>query len=41
MVKVTVTEDQVKLLLESREGIEFVDPNGNRLGADGPIVRRV
>ena len=32
MVKVIVTEDQAKAIAAAKDGVEFVDASGNRLG---------
>ncbi|MEM8671808.1 MAG: hypothetical protein AAGG48_30095 [Planctomycetota bacterium] len=32
MVKIVVTEDQAKAIATAKEGVEFVDADGNRLG---------
>jgi hypothetical protein len=32
MVKVVVTEDQARTIADAKDGVEFVDAAGNRLG---------
>lgn len=32
MVKIVATEEQIRLLMESADSVEFVDSAGNRLG---------
>jgi hypothetical protein len=32
MVKIVVTEDQARTISEAKDGVEFVDAAGNRLG---------